>query len=178
MAYRKRRYEYFRNAGFLPKEAQEFAHITKAGLRSAYVRKMVAARRGLLWNAKRYGWSATRYREEITQMYKDRGAYGHMDKVGRIYPDPWKYLRWYEETYPPVEPEYQSPWRKKIVRHQTKREEKKRITRKQMVKQWLADLDLRIARTQSENYRKQLETQREEYKALLSKLEGQEQYHD
>lgn len=161
--------EYFQRAGFLPSEARELAHTSRAGINASYFQAMVRSRRGLLMNAIRYDWTPTRYRREIYQRYVDKGFMKQGEPWNKN--NVWKMLRLYQDQVPPSEPEYESPWTKKAKRGRVRKKKQKRVTRGQALKQWIADLTNKIDRTTSSSRRAQLIQQRERLQAQLASLE-------
>ncbi len=166
---RERRFNYFRRAGFLPGESRELSHISRAGMHSAYVQRMVQARRGLWLNAQKYKWSDAEYRNRVKDQYANINAF-KKDMMGRKIPDVWQILRYYEDRYPPPEGEYDSPWRKRTQKKQTMRRSERRVTRKGLYQQWIAGLDKTIANTSDPTRKARLEKQRQTYIDNMNKL--------
>lgn len=146
--------------GFLPGEARTLSHTSRAGFHASYFQRMLNARRALWLNAHRYNWTNEQYRDTIKRQYAERGCF-KQDILGRIRADVWQLLRWYEERTE-VPEEYESPWRKKVQRRSGQRREYKRITRKIMLGDWIAQLDRQLANpTLSEMRRTKLQQQRQ-----------------
>lgn len=165
---RQTRFEYFRRAGFFPTEARELSHISRTGMSAPYVVRLVASRRTLLQNARRYGWSATRYHDEVRAIYESANAFKY-DALGRGYVDVWKLLREYEDRIPERE-RYESPWRKRLhVRSSTKKQQKY-TTRKRYLQNWIDQLERTIERTppgqKQEGHKRQLRNLREQLRRL------------
>lgn len=169
MAGRENRYNYLIQAGFLKAEARELSHTSKAGMKAPYFRAFINSRRSLKLNAIRYGWAVDKYRQAVKQLYVDKGAIKR-DAWGRVYADPFKLLRWYEDRSPIPKDEYTSPWRKKIeIKSGTKRKINT-VTRRAMLVQWIKEVNENIAKTTSEFRRKQLTEQRDRMQKRLDSM--------
>lgn len=156
---RQKRYEFLIARGFFPLEARQLSRVSRGGMKAPYFKRMSNSRKRLYDNAVRYGWSETKYRDYIRQMYIDNGLYNR-DILGRIRIDVWQLLRYYEEqTYARGE-EYESPWRIKRRKKQEKRRSRARVTKRQMLNSWISDLDRSISRTNSQSKKDQFEKQK------------------
>jgi hypothetical protein len=156
--------------GFLPSEAMQLSHVSKAGTRAPYFQRMINSRRSLYLNAKRYGWTQTEYRDAIKRQYSERGAF-KQDVLGRIRADVWQLLRWYEDKTPDQE-RYESPWRKRTTKRSGQRKTQKSLSRRQMYTDWIRHLTLQINDPNtSEKQRDRLKSQRNNFQQYLDKLQ-------
>jgi len=120
---------------------------------------MVRSRRRLFENAKRYNWSESQYRDYVKKLYVDAG-FLKTDTLGRMRVDVWAMLRDYEELSRRRGEEYESPWKRKLYRKSTAKKEVKRVTRKDMLRSWIKQIERSIERTTSERKRQQLMEQK------------------
>lgn len=155
--------------GFLPAEARTLAHTSRRGLNAPYMKRFLNSRRALKLNADRYGWTDEQYRDAIKKQYGERGAL-KQDILGRIKIDVWKMVRFYEERAP-IGEKYESPWRKKIqTRGKTKREMKS-ATRRQLITDWIAQLNRTLKRDDLTDFRRtQMTGQRDRLQKQLDGL--------
>ena len=155
--------------GFMPGEAKTLSHTSRAGMRAPYFQRMVASRRGLFMHAKRYGWSDEQYRDAIKRQYAERGCF-KQDILGRIRADIWQLLRWYQERTP-VPEAYESPWRKKVQRRGTQKREYKRVTRKKLIEDWIAQLNRNLQNPNlSDGRRQKLVQQRDNLQKQMGQM--------
>ena len=165
---RETRYNSLRRAGFLDSEAKALSHISRNGMQAPYVQRMVQSRRGLLWNARRYNWSDTRYRNAIRQLYIDKGAL-KKDKLGRVKIDAWQLLRWYQDRTPQPEA-YESPWVTRARKRSGTRRTIKTTSRRQMLRSWLDGLTRSIESTNNPARKAKLQSQYENVRRQLRDL--------
>lgn len=166
---RERRYNYLRKNGFFPAEARELSRTSRQGLLAPYFQLWIKSRRRLFANAKRYKWADREYRDYVKKQYTDRG-FLKQDSIGRIRIDVWAMLRDYEEKARRRGEEYESPWKKRTRRQSTARREMKRVTRKDMLKSWIIQLDKSIDRTESDARRQQLINQKDTLEQQLKDM--------
>jgi hypothetical protein len=171
---RQKRYDWLIRAGFLPSEAQQLSHASTKGIHAPYFIRMVNSRRALLLNAKRYGWTNEEYRNTIRKQYVDKGAIKH-DTKGRTLIDVWRMLRYYEDKTPiPAGEAYDSPWRKRIQKQMINKRATKKVTRKQMLEQWVKESDKFIKRAEERGNIKratQLKEQKAAFERQLKRLD-------
>lgn len=165
------RYNYWIRAGFLPSEAREFSHISRAGMGASYVKALLNSRRALQLNAIRWGWSKNRYADAVRQLYVDRGLL-KPDKIGRKRDNIWALLRQYEDRTPDKE-KYDSPWRKRMQTKSEVKRTKKIVSRKQQYKDTIEVLKGLIERAGPGEFRDRKQKELDLYRAELKKLEEQ-----
>ncbi len=166
---RKRKIAYLQRNGFLPSEARQLSRTSHQGLLSPYFQYWIRSRRRLYDNSKMYDWTSQEYRDYIKQQYIDIGAL-KSDNLGRIRIDVWAMLRYFEEKSYRRGEEYESPWKKRAKRKSVKRQESKRVTRKDMIISMIANIDRSIARTKNPEKRADLMARRNYFQLLLDKL--------
>lgn len=166
---RQQRQQFLQNQGFFPSEAREFSRTSRTGLRAPYFKRMIASRRRLFENAKRYKWTQKRYRDYIRKQYEDKG-FVKRDSLGRYRPDFWAMVREWEERSRRRGEEYESPWEKKTQRRSGQKREVKRVTKKKALESWIKQLDRNIARSRSEQRIKKLQEQRQNLQQQLDAL--------
>lgn len=160
---RENRRMWLESIGFLPEEAVEFSKISVGGLRAArYNRYMLRSRRMLSLNAKRYEWTREHYERAIQARYEKAGA---IKPDGTL--DPWSYLRYLEEQGYGRGDEYTSPWRKRTKVKAERKQEVKRVTRRQMIEQQINQTSVQIERARNDYQRQQLINKRAELQRQL-----------
>lgn len=165
---RQTRFEYFRKAGFFINEARELSHISRTGMKAPYVVRMVASRRTLRQNADRYGWSDTRYRNEVKAIYIQAGAIKY-DVLGRSRINVWQMLRDYEDRVPEREA-YESPWRKRLHVRSIGKKDYKYTTRKKMYQDWISQLERNLANATTDARKTQLRKQITNLREAMQRL--------
>ena len=106
---RQKRKEALLRAGLLPGEAQALSELKKL---PPYFTQFLASRRGLFAQAKRLGWSDTKYRAHIKEIYRKEGCLiPDAPRFNQI--DPWAMLRKLEDRYKDYSPQYETPTSKK-----------------------------------------------------------------
>jgi len=148
----------------------ELSRTSRGGMRAPYFQFMIHSRRRLFENAKRYDWGEQKYRDYVKKLYADAG-FLKTDKLGRLRVDVWAMLRDYEELAHRRGEEYESPWKKRTRRKSTVKQEMKRVTRKDMLKSWIVQIDRNIERTASEQRKQQLREQKARLEKQLEDME-------
>lgn len=167
MAGRDTKRAYLQRAGFIPSEARELSHTSKAGIYAPYFQRMIRSRRALWLNAQRLRWSDYRYRQKVREDYEDKGILGRDERWDKNLV--WALLRWWQEQYPPAD-EYESPWQKRLARKRGVKKRRKKVTRADMLKQRIADIDRRLPRVKSEVRKRKMLEQRALYVRQLERL--------
>lgn len=167
MASRDTKKAYLSRAGFLPAERNELSHTSKAGMYAPYFQRMVRSRRALWLNAQRLHWSDYHYRQRVREDYEDKGILGKGERWNKNMV--WALLRWWQEQYPP-EDEYTSPWQKRKAVRRSVKKKRKKVTRADMLRQRIADIDRRLPRVKSEVRKQKMLDNRALYVRQLERL--------
>ena len=145
---RQERYNKYRKAGFMPKEALQFSKIRKF-ITSASVQIMIDQRERLLRRfvarAGREGWGTARRQREwqktVTNWYTKHGYLTKKDKKGRRRISPWE---WFHQVHGNLPPELQDG---EYLKHQRGgRKKQAQVSIKKVLRsQWINELKERIA---------------------------------
>lgn len=149
-----------------------------------YILRMRIERRELLREAKRRGWSALRYAQEVSEYYKKRGWLKEIERrvqgavVKRLIPDMWAMFRHYyqvsvrkDEYEPPLREKGKPPHatleqRKKYKAKEGAARLLKRTSTSGSVEEWIIALKARITQETDPVQRKQFKSQIKNLEAL------------
>lgn len=151
--------------GFLPEERYWLSEISRAGSQAPYIRNMIYQRtQHLLNNARRYGWSVSRYREEVAEVYVDAGVRPRRRRESirhYILDTFYDYLNILKDRVP-AGVDYESPKRKRRVR-KPRGERVGQTTIRRQLRQHIDDLNTKIGRASlrdDQKERRRLERER------------------
>ena len=107
---RQQRYTILRSAGFLPFEARPMSRIPIRPV--PWMRGMIKEREDMFREAEKLKISATKWRQQIKELYVVND-FITTNKKGKRIADPWAFVHDFEDRYRARNPAYESPWEKR-----------------------------------------------------------------